>query len=599
MVAKSIVSVDVDDAKFKAFKDLFDKYQAQLEKMPEAWKAASAEQQGLMRGFANVTAAMLAHNDIARKTASEGHRGATETDRQAKSWHSIARDSKEVAGNVASMTRSFVKWTGLTTLFTGLLGGGSLWGFTHLAGSVAALRQSAAGFGITPGQGTAFGVDFGRFLASPQGTLSAVAAALSDPTSPAYRPIAALLGNVQGRNAADVSSQLLQALPRLFPGGAKQQNLGTVAEAYGLTNILSVEDIRRYLSASPEERTRQEGAYREDIGRFEPDPVALRKYQDFETSMQGAGAQIRKIFIDGLAPLTGPLTNLSKETVHLVDVFMGAVKDKHWIEQISTGIHDFADVIKDGKLDHTVKDIVDDLEWFGSKLKWITSFLPGPDIGKNIANDILGPQQDIDAVKKIWNMGTDFLSGRVVSEWGKQIGKFTSRATDPIASALARRDITGSPLTTITTAGGHKVTVSASGADRFKGFLDAMEAAGAPITSLGGYNPRKIAGTPVWSQHAFGRAIDVDQSARDVVTKEFRAWAQTHADLLRKIETQYGIKSGGDFRGKPDFGHFELSKGYERERTPKVEITKATGADVNVSMQQLATYGVGLSGPLP
>jgi len=586
MVAKSIWSVDVDDAKFKAFKDLFDKYQAQLEKMPEAWKAASAEQQGLMRGFANVTAAMLAHNDIARKTASEGHRGATETDRQARSWHSIARDSKEVAGNVASMTRSFVKWTGLTTLFTGLLGGGSLWGFTHLAGSVAAMRQSAAGFGITPGQGTAFGVDFGRFLASPQGTLSAVAAALSDPTSPAYRPIAALLGNVQGRNAADVSSQLLQALPRLFPGGAKQQNLGTVAEAYGLTNILSVEDIRRYLSASPEERKRQEGAYRSDVGRFELDPGTTRAYQEFTTQLDRAGNSIFKVFVQGLEPLTGPLAHLSDSVSHVVAAFLQAGNDKHWIEQISGALERFASYVATPEFDQNVKTFVDDMDQLvralGNVLSWFA--------------DSFGSRREAERTNNLHDMGVKTAAElRAERAQGKSAW---SQLTD-ILSNKPGSDITGSPLTTITTVGGHKVTVSASGADRFKGFLDAMEAAGAPITSLGGYNPRKISGTPVWSQHAFGRAIDVDQSARDVVTKEFRAWAQTHADLLRKIEAQYGIKSGGDFRGKPDFGHFELSKGYERERTPKVEITKATGADVNVSMQQLATYGTGVSWPLP
>ncbi|HUZ33898.1 MAG TPA: M15 family metallopeptidase [Xanthobacteraceae bacterium] len=584
MAVKSIIAVDVDDSKFKAFKALYDKYQTQLAKMPEAWKAANKEQEALFLGFQKVSASLMAHSDLAAKTAAESHRASNETERQAKSWRTMARDSKDVAGNVAGMTRSFIKWTGLTTLFTGLLGGGSLWGFSHLAGSVAALRQTAAGLGVTPGQASAFGVDFGRYLSSPQGTLSAVAGALTDPTNAAYRPIAALLGNVQGQNAAQVTSQLLQKLPQLFPGGANSPTLGTVAGAYGLTEILSIEDIKRYLSASPEERRRQEKAYAGDVNKFGLDPRTMLAYQDFTTQLDRAGNSIFKTFVQGLEPLTEPLAHLSDSVTHVVQAFIDAAKDKHWITELSDGLERFASYIGTPEFDQLVKSIVDDLGQLASAVGTTVSWFIG----------IFGDNRSKERADNIHSMGlktadelrADRASGKATA-WSQFADIFNGGG----------RDIAGNPLATITTAGGHHVTVAAAGADRFKGFLEALETTGAPITNLGGYNPRKIAGTTVWSEHAFGRAIDIDQSGRNVVTKEFLAWAQSHEDLLHRIEKQYGIKSGADFRGRPDFGHFELSKGYQRDQTAKVEIHKATGADVNVSIQQLAGGAASIAGP--
>ena len=634
MPLKAIMELDVDQSKFDRLKELTDKYLEKLQSMPATWKAANAQQADMLTGFQKMTAAILAQQDIHHRALTDLHRGSTEVDRQAKSWHSIAREAKDTAAAVGSITRSFVKWSGIATLFTGLLGGGSLWGFSHLAGGVSGLRQQAAGIGVTPGQLTAFGVDFGRFVGDPQGMLSRVAAALTDPTNPAYKPIAALLGNVQGQNAAQVSAALLRKLPQLFRRGANDPTLGTVAGAYGLTDILSVEDIKKYLSAGPEERRQQERAYQGDVNRFNLDPRTLRVYQDFTTQLERAGNSIWQTFVVGLEPLVrgpdgGPLGQLSKAALHLVEAFMGAAKDKHWIDDLSQGLERFSSWIGTPEFDDKVKSFVDYVGIMASAAKAAAEWILWATGKSGDVTNKGGFNYNPAALSADEKLLLKFGGG----EWAGPPG--TNKPAPSAWSWLNRPgyDIAGNPLETITTAGGHSVTVSAAAAKRFRGFLEGLEQAGAPITSLGGYNARTIAGTNKWSEHAFGRAIDVDQSGRDKVTKEFRAWALANADTLRQLEEQYGIKSGGDF-SRPDFGHFELkdfrkvlraadrapnydtgqiSKSlateiakmrregvdYRNQTMPQIAITKSPGADVNVSMQQLSTAGGGFSGPLP
>lgn len=109
-------------------------------------------------------------------------------------------------------------------------------------------------------------------------------------------------------------------------------------------------------------------------------------------------------------------------------------------------------------------------------------------------------------------------------------------------------------LTTIRTNGGAPFTVNADYADKFLGLLNDLEASGYPIEGdqSGGYNPRNIAGTSTPSQHAYGRAVDVNW------TDNPRGKAgMIPADKARALATKYGMTWGGDW-SNPDPMHFEI-----------------------------------------
>jgi hypothetical protein len=89
-----------------------------------------------------------------------------------------------------------------------------------------------------------------------------------------------------------------------------------------------------------------------------------------------------------------------------------------------------------------------------------------------------------------------------------------------------------------------------------------LEAAGAPIHQnlLGGYNDRNIAGRHTKSQHAYGNAVDIDSTGRNIITPDFAAWVRTHDKELRAVENRWGIRAGRDM-SNPDMGHWEWGGG--------------------------------------
>lgn len=111
-------------------------------------------------------------------------------------------------------------------------------------------------------------------------------------------------------------------------------------------------------------------------------------------------------------------------------------------------------------------------------------------------------------------------------------------------------------LVTISTPGGARFTVAAAHKDQFQGLVNDLEAGGYlldPKTS-GGYNPRYIAGTTTPSEHAFGRAIDVNWN------DNARGRPGTiSSDVAHALAQKYGMTWGGDWKNRDDM-HFEVRR---------------------------------------
>lgn len=129
----------------------------------------------------------------------------------------------------------------------------------------------------------------------------------------------------------------------------------------------------------------------------------------------------------------------------------------------------------------------------------------------------------------------------------------------PLSETHAGHGALGEELVTITTSGGRRVTVSREAAPSILGFLNDLESGGAPLRSVGGYNPRKIAGTDTWSEHAHGSAVDIDQRARNIVSMEFEKWARDNPEVLQAALRRNNMIDGGTWKS-PDFGHFEWNR---------------------------------------
>lgn len=114
------------------------------------------------------------------------------------------------------------------------------------------------------------------------------------------------------------------------------------------------------------------------------------------------------------------------------------------------------------------------------------------------------------------------------------------------------------PLTTIVTPKGVRFTVASQYAPQFQGLTTDLENAGYPINSntSGGYNRRVIGGTNTPSEHAFGRAIDVNWDENPHGSTRF----SIPPDIARGLAKKYNMTWGGDWQGPTqDAMHFQVA----------------------------------------
>jgi hypothetical protein len=110
-------------------------------------------------------------------------------------------------------------------------------------------------------------------------------------------------------------------------------------------------------------------------------------------------------------------------------------------------------------------------------------------------------------------------------------------------------------MTGLTKLDGYGITVGSPYADKFKGLLDDLEANGVKVdrSQSGGYNYRNIAGTNRLSNHAYGRALDVNWTDNARGTK-----GKIDPNLARALAQKHGLVWGGDW-SNPDPMHFEVA----------------------------------------
>ena len=171
MTLQSVIDIDIDNAKFQRFKDLYDKYQEALGKAPALWKAANKEQQAMVDGFQRMAAAMLSVSQLNRESTVAGEEQNDHLRGSATLWSSIARSAHAVAGSVGSIAgglmsgvRGLLSFSKVMGVVGGLMGLGGLFGLDKLAGAVSSDRRAAHGLGMGIGPMKAFGLEFGRFI---------------------------------------------------------------------------------------------------------------------------------------------------------------------------------------------------------------------------------------------------------------------------------------------------------------------------------------------------------------------------------------------------------------------------------------------------
>jgi hypothetical protein len=347
VTVKSVIDIDLQGSdEFQEFAALFARYQEQLAKTPSAWADASKEAKASYSTFTHIAAALMTQNALTKKREGLERETGKRLKENSGYWDKMVRGSREFASNVTGITRDLLRWASLGSIFTGLVGAGSLFGLDRLADNVNAQRRASMGMGMTYGERRAFEVDYGRVV-EPGSFLSGVQESLQDPSKRGALYAAGLSErDIAGKDTAEVGTALISKIKDLVDR-TDPRYLQTVVQSLGLTQFGSLQDFQRLKATPRAELGEYAAAYQKDKTVLGLDPRGQKVWQDFSVQMTRAKSKIENVFVRGLEPLINPLNHLSESVVKAIDTFMSSKKLGSWIEEFGKGIEHVASYLSD------------------------------------------------------------------------------------------------------------------------------------------------------------------------------------------------------------------------------------------------------------
>lgn len=335
---KAIVDIDVNSEKFKRYSELFDKYQEQLAKTPNVWKAVGKEQAAMATQFERMTAALMAQSELAREGKEEEVRRLKDLTITERLWSSISKNSRSLYQNVIGVGQGVLKWGGI---LTGIATGASIFGIDRLATSMSATRQTAMGFGISPAELQAFGVNFGRVV-DPDATLSQMTTMESDVTQ--RRPWYALMnGRQMSGNVSKDALAFLNAARDFAIRNKSNGLLGTLATSYGLP--FSVEQLTRMANTGNKEWGTLTAGYQRDVKGFGVTNNSALAWQNLSTQFHRSGTVMLDQLALALGKLAGPLQQLSAGLTHAAVTVLGSPAVRQGIQDLANWMKNFSGAI--------------------------------------------------------------------------------------------------------------------------------------------------------------------------------------------------------------------------------------------------------------
>ncbi|ESL48272.1 lytic transglycosylase domain-containing protein [Klebsiella pneumoniae] len=401
MVAKSIVDIDVNDDKFVAFMEMFREYQSALDDLPEAWRVAavgigeSSKQTEKAKGeakelgaeFNAVAEAILTINsgidrlntnlEDSKKKQDEFNKST----RSAKGFLSDAtKDAKSLAGHIKEATASLLSWGGIVGIFTGVLGVGGLFGINRLAATTGAQRFTSLGLGTSIGALDSTAINYQKALGNPAGTLGAIRDSQMDLSK--RWTFQAMGINNPDQDPAKLLPQMIRNARDIFV-----QNGSTLqgAQAHGLTNFFTLDDLNRFKNMSDEEITAMEKRAQQDARMLQITDQQARQWQDFNVQLDYSSQSIRNTFVRGLGPLTPQLSKLSDALAGAIDTVLKSPELGKWIDALAGGIERFGNYLASPTFKSDVESFMSGVERLGRVIMKVLGWLDG---GSSAMDDI-------------------------------------------------------------------------------------------------------------------------------------------------------------------------------------------------------------------
>jgi|GEM_PF-6513657 len=287
MVTKSVIEIDILDDKFKAFQKEFEKYQKAVKSMPKDWAKISSTIADLEKKQNSFT-----------KAVKDG----------GQALKDVASTTGTIAKNLAFSAISIGKWLTISATVGGF-------GLGGLAASASDYRKKAQGYGITTGGLRAAETTLGRYI-SPESTFENLANIQSDLSR---QQIYSRLGGQKGQTSEQALPTIIKNSIELFKQGGKTQQF---AEATGLTQVFTMEELRRLSSLSKEELTKTLDAYQKNREKLAVSDQQSALWQDFWYKLRESGQTLETGFIKALEGAIPELIKLSETVTDAITAFL-------------------------------------------------------------------------------------------------------------------------------------------------------------------------------------------------------------------------------------------------------------------------------------
>ncbi|WP_242456424.1 lytic transglycosylase domain-containing protein [Klebsiella quasipneumoniae] len=424
MVAKSIVDIDVNDDKFVAFMERFREYQSALDDLPEAWRVAaigigeSSKQTEKAKGeakelgaeFNAVAEAILTINsgiDRLNTNLEDSNKKQDEFNKKAGQGQGFInqakKDAKELAGHIKESTASLLSWGGIVGIFTGVLGVGGLFGINRLAATTGAQRFTSLGLGTSIGALDSTAINYQKALGNPAGTLGAIRDSQMDLSK--RWTFQAMGINNPDQDPAKLLPQMIRNARDIFV-----QNGSTLqgAQAHGLTNFFTLDDLNRFKNMSDEEITAMEKRAQQDARMLQITDQQARQWQDFNVQLDYSSQSIRNTFVRGLGPLTPQLSKLSDALSGAIDTVLKSPELGKWIDALAGGIERFGNYLASPTFKSDVESFMSGVERLGRVIMKVLGWLDG---GASAMDDIKSGSSFLNNDVKTDAGGNHFVKG--------------------------------------------------------------------------------------------------------------------------------------------------------------------------------------------
>jgi len=374
MATQSIIQIKIDDSDFARHQARLDKYKEQIAKIPSQWGAVG-------KTFGTINTAVdkfLAHVADANNKFKQADSFAGKLNLTLKSSDrtvtALVRGTGAMARNIKDATISLLKWGSLTSLISGVLGGGGLFGISALASGVKTDRQRSLETGTSFGQNKAANTVYGHLI-DVQSTLTKIAQAkenfgMNQQGKPVFQPMG--ITDWDKKDNITIMQEILAKAKQFMTENKGRSEL--MAPAFGFDEFTSFGQRNAIGAAGTNLETLktdyQSAAKADSLGE-----KTQTAWSRFSTLLDAAKDKIEMVFVRGLTPLIKPLGDFSSAVGNALATILGSPQTKKWIEGAGKGIEDFAKYLTKPEFKEDVASFLDALDKMAGALystgKWL------------------------------------------------------------------------------------------------------------------------------------------------------------------------------------------------------------------------------------